>query len=62
MPSVVCAVDEAGSEEAVRAAIDFCVEHGADLRLVGLHGSPNGDLKGDESVEFQSDHERFLAA
>jgi hypothetical protein len=36
MPSVVCAVDEAGSEEAVRAAIDSCVEHGADLRLVGI--------------------------
>jgi hypothetical protein len=36
MPSVVCAIDESGSEEAVRAAIDFCLEHAADLRLVGL--------------------------
>ncbi len=34
--SAICAVDEAGSEEAVRAAIDFCVEHGGDLRLVGV--------------------------
>ncbi len=36
MASVVCAVDEAGSAEAVRAAVDFCVEHAADLRLVGI--------------------------
>jgi hypothetical protein len=36
MPCVVCAVDESGSEEAVRAAIDFCLEHAADLRLVGI--------------------------
>ena len=36
MPCVVCAVDESGSEEAVRAAIDFCFEHAADLRLVGI--------------------------
>jgi hypothetical protein len=36
MPRVVCAVDESGSEEAVTAAIRFCLEHGADLRLVGV--------------------------
>ncbi len=36
MPCVVCAVDESGSEEAVRAAIDFCLEHAADQRLVGI--------------------------
>jgi hypothetical protein len=36
MPSVVCAVDEAGGAEAVRAAVDFCAEHEADLRLVGI--------------------------
>jgi hypothetical protein len=36
MAGVVCAVDEAGSAEAVRAAVDFCSEHDADLRLVGI--------------------------
>ena len=36
MPCVVCVVDESGTEEAVRAAIDFCLEHVADLRLVGI--------------------------
>src|SRR5919108_1928299 len=36
MPTVVCAVDELGGDEAVNAAVDFCVGHGADLRLVGV--------------------------
>jgi hypothetical protein len=36
MSYVVCAVDESGSEEAVQAAIDVCLEHSADLRLVGI--------------------------
>jgi hypothetical protein len=36
MSCVVCAVDESGSEEAVRAAIDVCLDHAADLRLVGI--------------------------
>jgi hypothetical protein len=36
MSYVLCAVDESGSEEAVRAAIDFCVDHLADLKLVGI--------------------------
>jgi hypothetical protein len=36
MPRVVCAVDESGSDEAVTAAIKFCLERGADLRLVGV--------------------------
>jgi hypothetical protein len=36
MSSILCAVDESGSEEAVRAAIDVCLEHDADLRLVGV--------------------------
>ena len=36
MSNVVCAVDESGSEEAVSAAIDVCLEHDADLRLVGV--------------------------
>ena len=36
MSSVVCAVDESGSDEAVRAAIDVCIEHEADLRVVGI--------------------------
>ena len=36
MPTVVCAVDELGGDEAVNAAIDFCIGHMADLRLVGV--------------------------
>jgi hypothetical protein len=36
MSYAVCGVDERGSEEAVRAAIDFCLEHDAELRLVGI--------------------------
>jgi hypothetical protein len=36
MAGVVCAVNEAGSAEAVRAAVDFCSEHDVDLRLVGI--------------------------
>lgn len=36
MSSILCAVDESGSEEAVRAAIDVCLEHDADLRFVGV--------------------------
>jgi hypothetical protein len=36
MPPVVCAVDGPASREAVRAAVDFCREHQADLRLVGI--------------------------
>src|SRR5688500_13073042 len=36
MSDVLCAVDESGSGEAVHAAIDFCVDHIADLKLVGI--------------------------
>jgi hypothetical protein len=36
MAGVVCAVDEAGSAEAVRAAVDFCSKQDVDLRLVGI--------------------------
>ncbi|MDQ3858124.1 MAG: hypothetical protein M3327_06700 [Actinomycetota bacterium] len=36
MAGVVCAVDEAGGAEALRAAVDFCSEHDVDLRLVGI--------------------------
>jgi hypothetical protein len=36
MPTVVCAVDELGGDGAVNAAVDFCIGHGADLRLVGV--------------------------
>lgn len=36
MPGVVCAVDEAGGAEAVRAALAFCSEHEVGLRLVGI--------------------------
>ena len=36
MSSVLCAVDESGSEEALRGAIDVCLERNVDLRLVGV--------------------------
>jgi nucleotide-binding universal stress UspA family protein len=36
MPPVVCAVHEPASQKAVRAAIDFSRDHGAELRLVGV--------------------------
>ena len=36
MHTVLCGIDELGSPEAVRAAVDCCREHQADLRLVGL--------------------------
>jgi hypothetical protein len=36
MATVVCAVDDREGAEAVHAAVDFCLEHGADLRLVGV--------------------------
>jgi hypothetical protein len=36
MHTVLCGIDESGSPEAVRAAVDCCREHQADLRLVGL--------------------------
>jgi hypothetical protein len=43
MRTVVCGIDESGSPEAVRAAIDYCREHQADLRLVGLVRDRVGD-------------------
>jgi hypothetical protein len=36
MHTVLCGIDESGSPEAVRAAVDYCRERQADLRLVGL--------------------------
>jgi len=36
MHTVLCGIDESGSPEAVRAAVDYCREHRSDLRLVGL--------------------------
>jgi hypothetical protein len=36
MRSVVCGIDESGSYEAARAAVDYCRENRADLRLIGL--------------------------
>ena len=36
MRSVICGVDESGSEDAVRAAIESCRAHGTALRLVGV--------------------------
>jgi hypothetical protein len=43
MPTVLCAIDESGSPEAVRAAVDYCREHEADLRLVGVVQDKLGD-------------------
>jgi hypothetical protein len=36
MHSVLCGIDESGSHEAVRAAVDYCHENRADLRLIGF--------------------------
>jgi hypothetical protein len=36
MATVVCAVDDTAGAEAVDAAVDFSLEHGTDLRLVGV--------------------------
>jgi Universal stress protein family len=36
MATVVCAVDDTTGAEAVEAAVDFSLEHGTDLRLVGV--------------------------
>ena len=43
MHTVLCGIDESGSPEAVRAAVDYCREHRADLRLVGLVQVKLGD-------------------
>jgi hypothetical protein len=36
MHSVLCGIDESGSQEAVRAAVNYCRETAADLRLIGF--------------------------
>jgi nucleotide-binding universal stress UspA family protein len=36
MHSVLCGIDESGSREAVRAAVTYCRENRADLRLIGF--------------------------
>jgi hypothetical protein len=36
MTRVLCAIDESGSPAAVHAAVDYCREHQAELRLVGV--------------------------
>jgi nucleotide-binding universal stress UspA family protein len=36
MHSVLCGIDESGSHEAVRAAVDYCRENRTDLRLIGF--------------------------
>jgi len=36
MTRVVCAIGESGSPAALRAAVDYCREHHAELRLVGI--------------------------
>jgi Universal stress protein family len=36
MHSVLCGIDESGSHQAVRAAIDYCRENRVGLRLIGF--------------------------
>jgi hypothetical protein len=36
MHSVLCGIDESGSHEAVRAAVNYCRENRADLTLIGF--------------------------
>jgi hypothetical protein len=36
MHSVLCGIDESGSHEAVRAAVDYCRKNRGNLRLVGV--------------------------
>jgi hypothetical protein len=43
MLRALCGLDESGSSEAVRAAIEYCREHRADLRLVGVVQHELGD-------------------
>jgi hypothetical protein len=43
MPTVLCAIDESGSPEAVRAAVNYSRKHQADLRLVGVVQDELGD-------------------
>jgi hypothetical protein len=43
MHSVVCGIDESGSHEAVIAAVNYCRENGASLRLVGIVKDRLGD-------------------
>jgi hypothetical protein len=46
MHTVLCGIDESGSPEAFRAAVDYCREHQADLRLVGLVRHKLSDSRG----------------
>jgi hypothetical protein len=43
MLRALCGIDESGSSEAVRAAVEYCREHRADLRLVGVVQHKLGD-------------------
>jgi hypothetical protein len=43
MATVVCEIDETGSPGVVRAALAYCREHEADLRLVGVVQDRIGD-------------------
>ena len=36
MRSVLCGIDESGSREAVRAAVEYCLDNRAELKLVGV--------------------------
>jgi nucleotide-binding universal stress UspA family protein len=43
MHSVLCGIDESGSHQAVRAAVNYCRETAADLRLIGFVKSKLSD-------------------
>jgi nucleotide-binding universal stress UspA family protein len=43
MHPVLCGIDESGSREAVRAAVDYCRKNRGNLRLVGVVKDKLGD-------------------
>jgi nucleotide-binding universal stress UspA family protein len=43
MHSVLCGIDESGSHQAVRAAVDYCRENRVGLRLIGFVTDRPGD-------------------
>jgi hypothetical protein len=64
MHSVLCGIDESGSPEAVGAAIEYCRENGAELRLVGIvkdkfsgptHGGAGERIRRYKTVKFELD-------
>jgi nucleotide-binding universal stress UspA family protein len=64
MHSVLCGIDKSGSHEAVGAAIEYCRENGAELRLVGIvkdkfsgptHGGAGERIRRYKTVNFELD-------